>query len=658
MFVEKAKETCLNYMKNHFEVNRKRAIAAVSVTLLLVILWKFLPKGFSTLHSNMIWLLLLDCLLCLSLTVKVKETVKGQDYFAGLLLFLAPAVCFFNMEYVVENPVREMVVLIAALSYAIYFLVFLVFYAVTGRIKITVLLGMTVFTVYALTNSFVKEFRGNGIRTADIFSIRTAMNVSKGYELIFTFRRAAIILIALAVVFLAFHCEYRSKSVKSRIGTGAVTLAYILLLHSIFWNKTFMEENWIVPYKWEIQKSAQYHGAFLEFAAGIPYLSVEKPEGYSAKKADEMEKTRGTENGNGLEVVTALDGKKPDIIVIMNESFSDLSILGEFQTDQEYLEYFHSLKENVIRGNVSVPIFGGLTANTEFEFMTGFSNTFFPAGIIPYQNYVKKDTPNLNRLLKDQGYYSLFMHPMNANGWNRRNVYRNFGFDESCYIDDFVNRDTIRGMISDRSNYREVIERYEKAKENSEQVFLFNVTMQNHGGYATGMEKTVHLTDLAGSYPKTEEYLSLMRESDEALKELIAYFSTRENPVLICIFGDHQPSIETEFYDEVQNRSGDGELQKQAKKYQTPFLFYANYDIEESVYENISINYLQSLLMEAADLPLDDYQKYLEGLYEKYPVVNLYGVMDKEGNWYNWTDAQNFPEIQEYAAVQYRNLFD
>ncbi|WP_109713172.1 hypothetical protein [Faecalicatena contorta] len=69
------------------------------------------------------------------------------------------------------------------------------------------------------------------------------------------------------------------------------------------------------------------------------------------------------------------------------------------------------------------------------------------------------------------------MHPMNSSGWNRKNVYQAFGFDETYYIEDWVNKDTIRGMISDSGNYKNVITRYEKAEEKNENVFLFNVTM-------------------------------------------------------------------------------------------------------------------------------------------------------------------------------------
>lgn len=646
----------MKILEKYIEMNKIRGVISAVVLILFLTAWELLPKSFSSTYTHVEYVLVL--VLCVLSGVKIKGLEKYQGIFCVILLLVSPAVCLFDTEVVVENPLRDMTFLMVTLNYAIYFLGFLVLYVLTNRIRIAVPVGMTVFTIYSLANSFVLEFRGYGIRTSDVYAIQTAMNVSKGYELTFTYKRADIILIALMVVLIAIHCEYRTKGKGSRILAGFVTLCYMLALYLVFWNDDFMTDNYIKPYQWEITASAEYHGAFLDFCAGIPYLSVESPQGYSEAKAKEIEQTYMEKESDVLSVETDLNGKKPDVIVIMNESFSDLTRNGGFTTDQPYLEYFESLQENVIRGYTGVPVFGGLTANSEFEFMTGFSNAFFPTGVMAYQNYVKDSTPNLNDWMKEQGYYSIFMHPMSSSGWNRKNVYESFGFDEAYYLSDWLNKEYIRSAISDRSDYKDLIQRYEDAKEENEQVFLFNVTMQNHGGYMDAeYGSSVHITDMEGYYPQTEQYLSLMKESDQALRELIAYFSEAEDPVLICMFGDHQPSVEQEFYDELQSRSGNSEVVKLASQHQTPFILYANYDIEEQNYENISLNYLQVLLMEAAGLPLTDYQSYLKGLYEEYPVVNVNGTMDKEGNWYDWTQAEELEAVKGYSIVQYWQLF-
>lgn len=622
---------------------------------------KLLPRTFSIVHSRVSILCIVDCLLLMSFMIKRKGSVQigeNQKIYVIFLMVLAPAICFFNTEHVMDNPIIDMLFLMVVLSYAIYGFVFFLLYAITNRVKVTIVSGMILFTIYALANSFIKEFRGIGIRTADIFAIQTAANVARGYRLVFNQEKVEIILLAFTVILLSLHCQYRNKKVKYRMTLVAGFFCYLLILHSIFWNKEFMKEKWVEPWIWEMEKGANYHGRFLDFVAGIPYLSVDKPEGYSAEEAEKLLSNSEEETTDNIH--NNLQGKKPDIVVIMNESFADLGVLGELETDEQYLGEFYSIKENVIRGNLSVPVFGGLTANTEFEFITGFSNAFLPSGVIAYQNYVKNDTPNLNTILEEQGYHSIFMHPMSGNGWNRKNVYQSFGFDETYYIEDFQNADMLREKVSDRSNYKEVIQKYEKAKKENENVFLFDVTMQNHGGYSTdGFEKTVRITNLDGNYPDVEEYLSLIKESDAALKELVDYFSEKENPVLLCVFGDHLPALDNQFYEELQQcKNEDSDLMKQAKRYQTPFMLYANYEMDEKIYENIGANYLQVLLMDAADLPFSEYQKYLSSMMKEHPVVNINGVKNKDNNWYSWNETQEFSKIKEYSWVQYKNLFD
>ncbi len=438
-----------------------------------------------------------------------------------------------------------------------------------------------------------------------------------------------------------------------------MTVGFSVFLHSIFWNKEYLEENSLRPYLWEIASSFDYHANMLEFVAGIPYLSVEAPEEYSASKADEIQRESLEKNSTGLMVQTGLQGETPDIIVIMNESFSELRELGYFSTNQEYLPFFHWLQQSSVAGTVTVPIWGGLTSNSEFEFLTGFSNSLFTSGLVPYQTYVKQDTSNLGRQLKDQGYHTIFMHPMDSSGWNRKNVYELFGFDEAYYIDDYEDKGYVRSYVSDASNYAELIRRYETAKEQNENVFLFNVTMQNHGGYTSGaLQNPVQITDMSTDYTMAEEYLTLVQESDRAFQQLVTYFSQKEEPVIICMFGDHQPAIEEGFYTELQDRTGDPEVQRLAKQYMTPFVMWSNYEMQEAYYDNISLNYLSTLLLNASGLELSEYQKYLQGLYDSYPVVSMYGTMDSAGNWYDWEAAQDTPEIKEYEIVQYRNLFD
>lgn len=613
-----------------------------------------IQKDFTWEQSSLQGIFHLDLLMLAGLCYRVRLSERWAACYRVLLLIIAPIYCFWEIEYVRGYTFSNMKFLFAALNYLLILTVFLILYAVTNRFGLTMVLGLTIFTFYGLLYAFIKEFRGNGLRAADIYAWRTAANVSGSYSIVFTEDMCKVVLYALALALLCCLVECKNRF-RDRFLITAVCMVFVTGLTSVFYDTDFMEKNGVKPYLWELSASEKDHGALLDFIAGMPDLKMKKPEGYLAEEAKAAEKKRSSISGEGLHVQTLEEHKKPHIIAIMNEAFSDFRTLGAIETDQPVLENWDLMQENVIKGKVSVPVFGGWTANSEFEFLTGFANAFLPNGVVPFQTYVREGMPNLNEILKNEDYTSIFMHPMQDSGWNRKSVYQTLKFDQMYYKDEF-GKVGIRGYVTDETDYRTLIEKYEQNKKNGP-VFLFNVTIQNHGGYMGGsFPQMIQILNREEDYPQAEEYLTLVRESDRSFRELLNYFSQEEEPVVVCMFGDHYPKVEEGLYHALLNdKEG---VQKTALQYQVPFMIFTNYDIEEKEYENISLNYLSTLLCNTAGIPLDPYQKYLAAMYEEFPVVNVYGVKRKDGQWYTWEEAMQFPEIQEYNLVQYRNLFD
>ena len=79
------------------------------------------------------------------------------------------------------------------------------------------------------------------------------------------------------------------------------------------------------------------------------------------------------------------------------------------------------------------------------------------------------------------------------------------------------------------------------------------------------------MTDFPGKFPKAEQYLTLANKSDEAFQMLVDYFSEYEEPTIILMFGDHQPSVEQEFLDLIYNVGEDGtSMEEYMRKYEAP----------------------------------------------------------------------------------------
>ena len=127
------------------------------------------------------------------------------------------------------------------------------------------------------------------------------------------------------------------------------------------------------------------------------------------------------------------------------------------------------------------------------------------------------------------------------------------------------------------------------------------------------------------------------------------------------MFGDHQPNLENGFYSEVYGKPvSDWTDADRQNKYISKFVLWANYDIPEGEVDKISVNYLQTMLLQIAGLPMTDYNKYMASLYTKYPVITAQGCIDASGNFFMADDAegQAKQDILDYAAACYNNLTD
>ncbi len=237
------------------------------------------------------------------------------------------------------------------------------------------------------------------------------------------------------------------------------------------------------------------------------------------------------------------------------------------------------------------------------------------------------------------------------------------GFDKQMFDTDVTNPEYVRGYISDSCDFKTIQSITEQGK--GQKNFIFNVTMQNHGGYNQGwynLPRTIALKGtMFGTSSYTEQYLALMRKTDDALKELIDYYSKVDEPTMIVLFGDHQGKLTTAFYDQLFGKSTDNlTIEETQREYVTPFMIWANYDIPETENVMLSTNYLGVLTAKMANLPMTDYMKYLADLYEQVPVINTNGYIMPDGKMTE--DLSDLSEtlqsqVKQYQAFAFCDLF-
>ena len=301
----------------------------------------------------------------------------------------------------------------------------------------------------------------------------------------------------------------------------------------------------------------------------------------------------------------------------------------------------------------------------QWDISGNYANQGFLLSSMPYQMYVTPDTISLNKILQGQGYTGYAMHPFPASNWNREEVFQDMGFAQFLSEPDFAGEEMIRDMCSDAGDYDRMIKLYEEKK--GSPLFFFNVTLQNHGGYTDGeYEATIHVPTAdrpaGGAYPQAEQYLSLAHASDQAFEQLVNYFSQVEEPTMIVMYGDHQPKLEDGFYEYLTGKPASEWTQEETMQlYETPYVIWTNYPLDTTtqVPKRLSANYLSSWMLKLAGVQLPEYNRYLLQLCRDVPVVTPKGCLDARGNYFRAEDAGRYaPLLQEYAYLQYNNLFD
>ena len=661
----------------HFSVrvqpNRRNWIAGAAVLLFAAVLfgWEvflhltaeepFLSLPAFVGYSVGFWALsLVTAAACL---VQVELPLWVNRWVSGGLLLLLPLGFFLAVDLINSTQVLQFSFLKGLANYLCYLMVFAFLYALSRKLWVTVLSGGFLFLGFGIANYFVVESRGQPILPWDIQGVGTAMTVFRGYA----YRPTPVMTLAamgflLAVVVSVKLTTGEKPSKMFRVTERGVALGMASALFIMLFPMNIMAGMGISVWAWNQKSSSEMTGITAGFFANCQFLMVDKPAGYSSAQVKEV-----SEEVSQLEDPEPVGDPQelPTIIAIMNESFTDLGAVGEGNAtfSQDNLPFLHSLQESgdVVWGTAYSSVYGGNTCNSEYEFLTGNTTAFLPVGSKPYQQYLDEKQTSLVSLLGDTyGYECVAVHPGDHSAWQRDEAYPALGFDEFIDVDRFdVHRRLEHGLTSDRSSYDQVIYEYEH-RDKEKPLFLFNVTIQNHGGYDDeDYPTTVQVEQAPGEYPQTEQYLSLTKKSDQALEYLIDYFSQQEEPVVILFFGDHWPNLEPEFLSMLLGQDSENlSFENIMREYQVPFFIWANYDLEGEEIEAVSLNYLSGLLLRAAGLEGTDYTNYLEDLRQTLPVITAVGMLDQEGNWYKNGDATPYDDLlNEYNILEYNNAF-
>ena len=620
-------------------------------------------------------------------------------------VFLISIISFCLVEFQIGSKTSVLVYLIH-INIMYWILLQLVFLVLFRNVKPGAFISLIFSYVIGLANDIVYQFRGNYIMFGDITVVRTALEVAGNYEYHPNkwFWISAVLLLC-SILFVIFVKIPKKAFVSSGIHKRVISTILVEGLFVILVIFTFRTGDFyghVFGVGWDYNENVTGVGYLPYFFSNMDSTTRIVVEGYSSVEVDNiLGKYSGEASDSSSidDVNSSSDDKieqggaqnssvqKTNIILIQNEAFSDLAITKDIETDQDYMPFIHSLKENTQKGFLNMSITGGPTSNTEFEVLTRSSLQYFPYGSVPYTQYLKQNIPSLTETLNNQtnDYHTFAYHSYYSSGYNRNSVYDYIGFDEKAFensfLEDYPKSDLPRGYLSDEANYKRVISMYESNKASDNPFFCFNVTIQGHGGYTGGpfdLKENVKVTNFEAT-DSINTYLSCVKMSDAAFKGLVEYFEKVDEPTIIFMYGDHQPSWDDPAQELLDaHPAWEDESMQRLSEYYVPYIIWANYDIEE--FDNmgqwsgdvgkklpkqdiklnvLSTNYVGSTLLRLAGAELSDYDRFLLDLHEDYPAITAIGIWDKNGNYY--VDAESVPDtekLEELRKIQYNLIFD
>ncbi len=397
------------------------------------------------------------------------------------------------------------------------------------------------------------------------------------------------------------------------------------------------------------------------FSSSVLDTGIDKPSGYSKEMVDEVV--------NQLPEVSvpSEDEVKPDIIMIQLESFLDPNLIKGAKFNTNPTPVFTSLKENYTCGALHMPSYGGGTANSEFEVLTGMTLDAFGAGEYPYKTILQKvPCESLAFNLKELGYGTHAIHNHTGNFYDRDKVYPNLGFDSFQSIEYMNNIErTSYGWCKDKILTNEILTAIDTDTEH-ESKFVWTVSVQGHGKYPEEpiADLPLEITMERGTFSDRrtsmiEYYTNMVYEMDTFIGDLISKLEERGRPTVLVMYGDHLPSLE--FTDD-ELVLGD--------TYSTEYVIWDNIGLPKQPYTKMESNFLSSYVTSILGYDLGIINRYNqncgnnEDYEEKLELLQYDSLYGEKYSWptpdyYTATDMRmgTVPVTLDYITLVGSNLY-
>jgi len=566
--------------------------------------------------------------------------------------------------------------LIILLNYAPLLLINLILFFLFNNLVLSsgIVGAVTVFLSY--TNRYMIFSRKDPLMPWDLAAFREGFNILQSMDMkLFII---VFVLIVLTIIFILI-CMYFIKNTRLKLPIRFGVIV-ILLLISFFLNgkyystRELYESFHVIGSNFDTASAFDSKGFVYSFIYTINTNKLSEFETYNRHVAKNFAQPVAPEVFEELKNQT-----HPNVFMIMGEAFSDITDNEALNFDNyiDPLHYYKKIRDESISGHIVTPNFGGGTADTEFDVLTGASTRFF-RGISYSYRIINRDVNSIAHILNGIGYDNIALSPSHSWFYNRDNVYRFLGFSDYINIDYFTDESMYKSMyVNETATFNAIIEQFENhRKEKDTPFYNFSVTIQNHGPYLNrymaekNFDSTIDFTDTEAN--TLSNYIEGVVDNDRELNNLYEYCKASSEPMVIVFFGDHLPAVERTIFPKLNDsETNDSELNEAVGMFTVPYFIWQNdvskelNDFESAVKDIkmpknniISSNYLNSIFLKLMKLEsIDDFTNYALEMLADYPILLEDKYFDENGEFYYYNNIDN-TYVEKFKNWQYYKIFD
>ena len=317
--------------------SKKRLILSTIILILLlglnILNYKVYINEDSFNYMSFIFSILFSILSCIMFAIKIDLDKNWNIIFSFFSFILSIFFSYMIIELLNQNELFSLYNKRLIFNFIVIVLLYIFIYAISNKTNLTIILANSILFILGIVNYTVTCFRGTPLVPWDILSLKTAAYVASSYTFKFGYHLFLSTSLFLFIISIATKAKYIFKSKKINLVVRLTFLVIILIFTMLFYRTDVIDYFDFENNLWRPTDEYLNNGFLASFVKQSKNLFNDEPDNYSPENVESILvelKDKLYEDKMVSVYNSVIDDDKPNIVVIMSESFSDLTVNRRF----------------------------------------------------------------------------------------------------------------------------------------------------------------------------------------------------------------------------------------------------------------------------------------------------------------------------------------